>query len=226
MVKFASCFRTYFEAERLPQTCPGLSYQFFLAPPSAHAREELLLPGSLHRRLLGENVNGGKVWLLLVTIGRSAAMSNIFVWSTIILAIWGAVGPLFGIRYGQELAKRWQRQHWVNDNAKQECRELISTMADTFTVQLKYYAKSSGELPISGPHSETEMREHERAFRASLEIFYSRLFISDELVKLKTRDRWIASLRDYKEGGDKDKFAREFGALVEEVRNIAQGFID
>jgi hypothetical protein len=152
-------------------------------------------------------------------------MQDIFVWSTIILTIWGAVGPLIGVRYGQDLAKRWQRQHWVNDNAKQECRELISTMADTFTIQLKYYAPSSSTIPISGPHDETEMREHERAFRASLEIFYSRLFISDELLKLKIRDRWIAALSEYKEGRDGQKFSHDFGTLVAEIRKIAQGFI-
>jgi hypothetical protein len=152
-------------------------------------------------------------------------MRDIFVWSTIILAIWGAVGPLVGVRYGQELAKRWQRQHWVNDNAKQECRELISIMADTFTVQLKYYPPSNSILPISGPHSETEMREHERAFRASLEIFYSRLFISDQLLKLNIRDRWIRALNEYKEGRDGPKFSHDFGTLVDEVRKIAQGFI-
>ncbi len=42
-----------------------------------------------------------------------------FVWSTIILAVWGAVGPLVGVRYGQKLAKRWQREQWIRENRKE-----------------------------------------------------------------------------------------------------------
>jgi hypothetical protein len=43
------------------------------------------------------------------------------------LAIWVAVGPLVGVRYGQELAKRWQREQWIRENRNEECRELLQT---------------------------------------------------------------------------------------------------
>src|SRR5579863_81565 len=104
---------------------------------------------------------------------------DFFMWSTIVLAVWAAVGPLVGVRYGQELAKRWQNEHWIKDNARQECRELISTMADTFSVYLKCFGPSN----VPGPPDSGEILEQERALKASLEIFYSRLFISDQLLK-------------------------------------------
>jgi hypothetical protein len=65
---------------------------------------------------------------------------DVFVWSTIFLGIWGLVSPFVGIRYGQDLARRWQKEHWTNDNARQECRELISTLTRAFTLMLKYHS--------------------------------------------------------------------------------------
>ena len=150
-------------------------------------------------------------------------MQDPFVWATIILGIWGALGPLVGVRYGNLLASRAQKSHWTYDNAKQECRELITVMSNTYSVFLKFYAPSS--VPgLYGPHDEREMREQEQAHKDSLEIFYRMLFISDELLKLKTRDRWISALSIYEKDKDASKFSREFGTLIREVRQIAQKF--
>ena len=146
---------------------------------------------------------------------------DFFMWSTIVLAVWAALGPLVGVRYGQELAKRWQKEQWIKENARQECRELITVMADTFSVYLKCFGPSN----IPGPPSSGEILEQERALKDSLEIFYSRLFISDQLLKLKIRDRWIAALSGYEKSKDAKKFTNDYGTLIAEVRNIAQNFI-
>jgi hypothetical protein len=151
-------------------------------------------------------------------------MHDPFVWATITLAIWGALGPLVRVLYGNELASRSQKRHWTYDNAKQECRELISVMSNTYSVFLKFYAPSS--VPgLYGPHDEREMREQEQAHKDSLEVFYRMLFISDEQLKLKTRNRWISAIGIYEKDKDASKFTREFGTLVREVRQIAQTFI-
>jgi hypothetical protein len=100
---------------------------------------------------------------------------------------------------------------------------LITAMSNTYSVFLKFYAPSSVGPGIYGPHDEREMREREQAYKDSLEIFYRMLFISDELLKLKIRDRWISAISTY----EKDKDAsntREFGTLIREVRQIAQRF--
>jgi len=55
-----------------------------------------------------------------------------FVWSTIILGVWAAIGPLVGVRYGHDLAKRWQKEHWISDNKKQEYRELLGILTASF----------------------------------------------------------------------------------------------
>jgi hypothetical protein len=152
-------------------------------------------------------------------------MADFFIWSTIILGIWGAVGPLVGVRYGQELARRWQREHWTNDNAKQECSELLATIANTFSVILKYHAPSASGLPLTGPHDAEEMRARDVAEQNSLEIFYRMLFISDELVKRDIRNRWISAIQQYEKGNDGTRFAGEFGTIAREIRGIATTFI-
>jgi hypothetical protein len=149
---------------------------------------------------------------------------DFFVYSTVVLSIWAALGPLVGVRYGHELAKRTQREHWINDNAKQECRELLATIASGFSVILTYHARSSS-LPITGPHDEAERRERDKVERDSLEIFYSRLFVSDELNKRKIRDRWIAAIRQYEKEGNGSVFAQEFATIASEIRQIAKDFI-
>jgi hypothetical protein len=97
---------------------------------------------------------------------------DIFVWSTIILAIWGAVGPLIGVRYGQELAKRWQREQWIRENRKEECRELLDAI----------YEQSPSATFVS---SEQMLSEDNL-----LRIFKSRIFIAEDLARLNVQQRW------------------------------------
>jgi hypothetical protein len=146
---------------------------------------------------------------------------DFFVGSTVLLGIWAAVGPLVGVRYGQELAKRWQKEHWTND----ECRELISTITNTFSIVLKYHAVSVGGLPISGPHDADEMRELQQAEKNSYEIFYSRLFISEELSKREISEQWFTAIRTYETGKNSTQFGADFGNIVREIREIAAAFI-
>jgi hypothetical protein len=150
---------------------------------------------------------------------------DFFVWSTIILAIWAAVGPLVGVRYGSELSKRVQREHWINDNAKQECREVLSTLTTAFAVIVRYHAVPISGPPISGPHDSGEMRERDEVERRSLETLHSRLFIADELEKRQIRERWVKAIRQYEDKADRTTFSREFGSISQEIRKIAEKFI-
>jgi len=40
---------------------------------------------------------------------------DFFVGSTIVLGVWAAVGPLVGVRYGDELSQRAKRRQWLAD---------------------------------------------------------------------------------------------------------------
>ncbi|MGH9499669.1 MAG: hypothetical protein ACRD3L_11065 [Terriglobales bacterium] len=108
-------------------------------------------------------------------------MMDVFVWSTIILAIWGAVGPLVGVRYGQELAKRWQKQHWISENRKEECRTLLNLIA------ADYHAHNVAHAGTVSPEDYLRNRE---ATLSLLNALKSSMFIAKEIEELKVRDRW------------------------------------
>jgi hypothetical protein len=108
-------------------------------------------------------------------------MGDIFLWSTIILAIWGAVGPLVGVRYGQELAKKWQRQQWISENRKQECRELLNLMA------ANYFAKNVARGRQARP--EDHALDRDVTFKLA-NAFRSCIFVAKEIEALKVRERW------------------------------------
>jgi len=60
---------------------------------------------------------------------------TIFVWATVILAIWAAVGPLVGIYVGHHLLRSQQRRQWLADNRIQEWREVMTTLHKSRTLR-------------------------------------------------------------------------------------------
>lgn len=135
-------------------------------------------------------------------------IADFFVWSTIILGIWAALGPLFGVRYGQELAKKWQKQQWISENRKQECRELLNAMA------ADYHAKN---LASGRGTPEDHARSTEAAVNL-LNTFKSRIFIADEIARLKMYDRWSKSAGNVHVSIEERRKA--FDELFAEVRGL------
>lgn len=107
-------------------------------------------------------------------------MGDIFVWSTIILGVWAAVGPLVGVRYGSQLAERVQRQHWLSDNKKQEYRELLSTLSRIQRLLLQVGGLVSGE-------EERMIREAENE---TWRIIQDRVFIAETMQEIGLLSRW------------------------------------
>jgi hypothetical protein len=132
-------------------------------------------------------------------------MQDIFVWSTIILLIWGAVAPLVGVRYGQELAKRWHDEHWILDNKKAEFREVLQALSAAVGPIIQ--CGSPGN--IVGPE---EMRAATLAENAVHAVLENRLFIARELDELHADDRWRVLV---------DRFGKEKNALT-----LLKGFKD
>jgi hypothetical protein len=79
-----------------------------------------------------------------------------FVLSTIILGVWAPLGPLVGIRYGHELSKRLQREHWLRDNEKQEYREVLRVLTSSFATIVR--CGSTGVV-IGGEEMRTRNQE-------------------------------------------------------------------
>ena len=139
-------------------------------------------------------------------------MLDIFVISTIVLAVWGAIGPLVGVRYGHELAKKSQREHWVNDNAKQEYRELVSVLFQSANIAIAN--RTLGR--------ETTQAENDKEFEADsafLEAVNTRLFIRQFVEDAKIQKRWEEAFREHKEDNNVE-------ALRSRLREMIQSIVD
>ena len=57
-----------------------------------------------------------------------------FVIATIILTVWAALGPLVGVRYGNELARRSARMQWLADARTKEWRGLLTVLTTSMAI--------------------------------------------------------------------------------------------
>src|SRR6267378_2982277 len=132
---------------------------------------------------------------------------DFFVWATIILGIWAALGPLVGVYYGHVLSKRWQKEHWIAENKKQEYRELLTTLTRTFgsivNISLAMIA-----------HGPEEQRAHAEMEAQALMTIRDRIFIAGELREMKLGEKWIKAARDFDNTRDYDAFAKSFGEIT------------
>jgi hypothetical protein len=139
---------------------------------------------------------------------------DLLVWSTIILGIWAALGPLVGVRYGHALSKQLQIEHWTTDNKKQEFREVLSAITEAFSTIVRY-----GSAGIaSGPE---EQRARDMAESTSFAILRDRLFIERELDELKAIHRWLEATRDFDNHHDITQFTQRFAKLSSDIKEAA-----
>lgn len=139
---------------------------------------------------------------------------NFFVWSTIILGIWAALGPLVGVRYGHELAKRSQKRHWIDDNAKEEYRELLGAMFDA--ANMSVLNRSLGRETTSGEDLAEEKSNH-----LLYGVMYTRLFIREFIKKERIKNRWEAAFAEHDKTHDLETLRMRLRELIEVVVNHA-----
>ncbi len=144
---------------------------------------------------------------------------DFFVWATIILGIWAALGPLVGVYYGHVLSKRWQKEHWITENKKQEYREVLSTLTEAFSKIVLYGSPGVA----TGPE---EQRARNGAESAALAALRDRLFIANELSEFKALDRWLEATRDFDNKHDVTQFSQRFRSLSSEIRQAGLRYIE
>ena len=130
---------------------------------------------------------------------------DFFVVSTIILGVWAAVGPLVGVRYGDELSQRATRRQWLADERTKEWRELLGTLTSSMTTIIQC---RQGERT-------TEMRKEDlRASVAAGEVLSNRLFIAKEVRRRQLQDRWREAVESFEKDGDPGAFGTKFGGDI------------
>ena len=136
---------------------------------------------------------------------------DFFVASTIVLGIWAAVGPLVGVRYGNELSQRSTRRQWLADERTKEWRELLSTLTTSMTtiIQCRHHDKTV-EM----------MKDNVRASVTAGEVLSNRLFIAKEVRRRQLLDNWRAAQQAFEKDGDPaalgEKFGRDIQFQIEE----------
>lgn len=124
------------------------------------------------------------------------------------------MSPFVGIRYGTELSRRAQKDHWIADNQKEEYREVLAAITNAYIVVVR----NSAPMVAYGPK---EQREREDAERRSLEAIRNRLFIATDLEREKIPDLWSRALHDMDHNPDIKEFKRRFEEIEALIRKLA-----
>jgi hypothetical protein len=127
---------------------------------------------------------------------------DFFVVSTIVLGVWAAVGPLVGVRYGDELSQRSKRRQWLADERTKEWRELLSTLTTSMTDIIRCR---------QGERTTEVMKEDLDASVAAGEVLSNRLFIAKEVRRRELLDRWREAVQSFEKDGDPEAFGTKFG---------------
>ena len=130
---------------------------------------------------------------------------DFFVISTIVLGVWAAVGPLVGVRYGNELSQRSTRRQWLADERTKEWRELLGTLTTSMTTIIQC---RQGERTLE------MMKEDLRASVAAGEALSNRLFIAKEVRRRQLLDSWREAVAAFEKDGDPEAFGAKFGRDV------------
>lgn len=136
-----------------------------------------------------------------------------FVWSTGILTVWAALGPLLGVRYGQELAHRYQRERWIADSKKKEFKELLGVLDSVVAFHLREGLISKEK---KAPQSEYLDMNHKAMW-----CIRDRLFIAKEMEEHKILERWRELMNNFLTRGESSRFTTPFNDLRADIMAMA-----
>ena len=106
-------------------------------------------------------------------------------WVTIVSSL--SVGSFVGSIITQIVSSWQRRKEWVKDNKKQEWRELISTLSQSFH-HLLNYSPGTGITAISGEQEKSLLQVDIEA----VNVISDRIFIAPKLEKENVSVRWRA----------------------------------
>lgn len=122
---------------------------------------------------------------------------------------WASVGPLVGVIIGAMLTRAWDRRKWINENRKQEYRELLTTLTSACTALI-----DNAQALVQSPAEQIFARDE---YFKSLRVLQDRIFIANEVSKMDLFDRWGAAMKDLQETKDFRKFEDSFEVMRNEI---------
>ena len=134
--------------------------------------------------------------------------------ATLIVAVAGIAGTLLSGVIAQQMARQSRLEQWLLDNRKQECRELLSSLATTFLVMLRHRETEM-------PHSPEVQNMLSDSRLESARMLHDRIFIRGDLAKARILKRWAEAMSRYDRDRDDSKFTTEFGGIQNDLIDIA-----
>jgi hypothetical protein len=122
---------------------------------------------------------------------------------------WSSVGPLVGVIIGAMLTRAWDRRKWINENRKQEYRELLTALTNACTALI-----DNAQALVQSPAEQIFARDE---YFKSLRVLQDRIFIANEVSKMGLFDRWGMAIKDLLETKDLHKFEDSFEAMKNEI---------
>jgi hypothetical protein len=137
-----------------------------------------------------------------------------------IRGIWTAIGPLLGVLVGAFLARSWDKKKWMNDNRKEEFRELITTLTEAATAIM-------GNHHHIKDHTQTT-EEGDKALEKylnALNVIKSRIFVSKDVNEMNLFDKWGEGFKTITATGSiiqfEDVFEKIRDELIERANKVA-----
>lgn len=122
---------------------------------------------------------------------------------------WASVGPLVGVIIGAMLTRAWDRRKWINENRKQEYRELLTSLTNACTMLI-----DNAQAIVQSPAEQIATRDE---YFKSLRVLQDRIFIANEIGKMNLFDRWGTAMKDLQETKDFRRFEDSFEAMRNEI---------
>jgi hypothetical protein len=134
--------------------------------------------------------------------------------ATLIVAVAGIAGTLASGVIAQQMARQAQLEQWLLDNRKQECRELLSSLATTFLTMLRHREPELAHSPeVHAMLSDARLE--------SARMLHDRIFIRTDLERTRILKRWADAMSKYDREHDDSKFTSEFGGIQNDLIDIA-----
>jgi hypothetical protein len=127
-----------------------------------------------------------------------------------IKGIWTAIGPLLGVFVGALLARSWDKKKWMDDNRKEESRELLAALSNSFTTMLDLY----GHMRPQSTEDQDKLADAKASFFRTV---HDRMFIASDVRELELETTWLQALNNYKENFDVDKLAKVYDTISRDI---------
>src|SRR5664279_1675153 len=124
-----------------------------------------------------------------------------------VLGVWSVAGPLVGTAFGAYLSRASVRKHWLEDNKKQEYRELLSTLLRAYNAAQLTYSNGASHWDRSLLQSYTDA-----IYEAGI-VLEDWIFIGKEVAQLDLKQRWERAMGDLRSTHNHQAFENAFRSI-------------